>query len=60
MCIILFSLEFALRVAACPAGPGLLGFSTGLANIIDVVAILPWYAHVYIYAFAHPYPDLCE
>ena len=31
------------QVAACPAGPGLVGFFTGAANIIDIVAIVPWY-----------------
>ena len=47
-CIILFTIEFMLRVAACPAGPGLVGFFTGAANIIDIVAIVPWYIELLI------------
>ena len=52
VCILLFSLEFALRVAACPAGPGLLAFFTGLPNVIDIVAIVPWYIEIVIARFA--------
>lgn len=48
VCIILFTIEFLLRVVTCVAGPGFVGFFTGFANIIDVVAILPWYVELII------------
>ena len=45
-CIMVFSIEFVVRLATCPAGPGLGAFWTTLMNWIDLVAIVPWYINV--------------
>jgi len=42
-CIMIFSAEFALRLLCCPAAVGLLNFCRNPANVIDLVAIMPWY-----------------
>jgi len=42
-CIMVFSVEFVLRLLSCPAGPGILRFIVAPMNIIDLAAILPWY-----------------
>ena len=41
-CIVIFTVEFCLRLCSCSAGPGLLRFCSSLPNLIDLVAIVPW------------------
>ena len=42
-CIMIFSVEFVLRLLCCPAAGGVLSFCRNPANVIDLVAIMPWY-----------------
>jgi len=42
-CIIIFTIEYFVRLVASPAGPGVVRFVLGAANIIDVVSVLPFY-----------------
>ena len=43
ICIISFTIELSLRLFASPATVGLLRFSTSPMNIIDLIAIIPYY-----------------
>ena len=42
-CIIVFTIEYLLRLFCSPQGPGVLTYITTLSNIIDLVSIVPWY-----------------
>jgi hypothetical protein len=42
-CIMVFTVEFILRLATASEGPGVVAFVTNPANIIDLISILPWY-----------------
>lgn len=57
-CIIVFTLEFLLRIAASPAGPGVVGFCCNAANLVDVVAIVPWYVELVILSVVGTGSDL--
>ena len=43
VCIMIFTLEYLLRLFASPQGPGVCSYLTNAANIIDLVSVLPWY-----------------
>ncbi len=42
-CIVIFTVEYLTRLCASPAGPGPLRFALMPTNIIDILAILPFY-----------------
>lgn len=42
-CVIVFTLEYVLRLFASPAGPGLLLFPFLPMSIVDLLSILPWW-----------------
>ena len=43
LCIIVFTIEFILRLCTCSTGPGILRFCFSVMNLIDLLAILPWW-----------------
>jgi len=45
-CIMVFTAEYVLRLLASPAGPGILHYIFNLANIIDLISIMPWYIEI--------------
>lgn len=53
VCIGCFTIEFILRMVASPATVGLAAFCTSIANLIDLVAILPFYIDLILYAALH-------
>lgn len=42
-CIMVFTVEYILRLFTSPAGPGVLKYLINLANIVDFISIIPWY-----------------
>lgn len=42
-CIIIFTLEYFIRLAASPQGPGVIKYIITLSNLIDLISILPFY-----------------
>ena len=42
-CIMVFTLEYVLRLVSSPAGPGVVAYFFNLANMIDLISIMPWY-----------------
>jgi len=38
-----FTIEFILRLCTCSTGPGILRFCFSVMNLIDLLAILPWW-----------------
>ena len=53
VCIIWFTIEYVIRLASCPNKKK---FLTGTLNIIDLLAILPYYVGEIIYATNHGIP----
>jgi len=51
ICIVVFSLEYLLRLFASPAACGYFKFITGTMNLIDLVAIVPWYIDLLLCEF---------
>jgi hypothetical protein len=49
VCIGIFTLEFLLRMMAAPVTVGMTSFLTSPANIIDVIAILPFYIDLAVF-----------
>jgi len=47
-CIVVFTLEYLMRICSCCAGPGLLHFLVAPMNVVDLAAILPWYISKFI------------
>ena len=42
-CIIIFTLEYFIRLVASPEGPGVIKYIITLSNLIDLISILPFY-----------------
>jgi len=42
-CIIVFTIEFFLRICSCSADAGLLRFCVSIMNLVDLLAIVPWW-----------------
>mmetsp|Transcript_14021 Transcript_14021/g.29594 ORF Transcript_14021/g.29594 Transcript_14021/m.29594 type:complete len:432 (+) Transcript_14021:378-1673(+) len=43
VCIIIFTVEYILRLLSCSAGPGVCRFLAQVMNLIDLISILPFY-----------------
>lgn len=52
VCVILFSLDFAIRCSTCPSQAE---FWSDFMNWIDIIAILPFYIELFFYLF---FPDM--
>jgi voltage-gated potassium channel Kch len=42
-CIIVFTIEFLLRICSCSADAGVLRFCVSIMNVVDILAIMPWW-----------------
>ena len=45
-CIMVFTAEYCLRLIASPRGPGIVAYIFNMANIVDLISILPWYIEI--------------
>ena len=54
ICIFTFTMEFLLRMLASPATIGLRTFLTTVPNLIDLVAIIPFYIDLIMFAVLQP------